>query len=180
MADARTAVLFLLLLGCQPGIGDECQTSADCGQAGDRICDITQPAGYCTVFNCEPDTCPEDSTCVLFAADRSTVAGCEDPYGTSPYQRSFCMKTCESEGDCRNNYSCSNLGAGNPWAAVVIDRGSSKVCIVPYTAAPIPDDRSDEVCTGTDAEFEPPPSASSSGGEGGAPMSMSQAGAGGS
>ena len=128
-----------------------------------------------------PGTCPEDSTCVLFSADRSTVAGCESPYGNSPYQRSFCMKTCESEGDCRGDYTCANLGASdNPWAAVVIDRGPSRVCIVPYSTLPIPDDRSSEVCRGTDAEFEAPPASSSSGGEGGAPASMSSAGAGGS
>ena len=183
MAEARSALLvFVLLLGCQPGIGDECQTSADCGAAGDRLCDITQPGGYCTIFNCEPGTCPEDATCVLFSANPSTVAGCEDASGTSPYQRSFCVKLCEGEGDCRGSYNCIDAGAAdNPWGAVVIDRGSSRVCLVPYSAAPIPEDRSSEVCSGTDAEFELPtatPAAGGAGAEGGA-GGASEAGAGG-
>ncbi len=183
MAEARSALLlFVSLLGCQPSIGDECQTSADCGASGDRLCDITQPGGYCTVFNCEPGTCPEEATCVLFSATPSTVDGCEESSASSPYQRSFCVKLCESEEDCRGRYSCVDVGAAdNPWGAVVIDRGPSRVCAVPYSAAPIPEDRSNEVCTGTDAAFEPPPASSGggAGGEGGAPMSVN-AGAGGS
>src|SRR5688572_16889660 len=173
MALARLAFFSLFaLLGCQPGIGDECQTSADCGASNDRLCDITQPGGYCTIFNCEPGTCPEDSTCVLFSADRSTVTGCEDAYGTSPFQRSFCMKTCESEADCRSRYSCLDVGAAdNPWGAIVIDRGPSRICIVPYSSGPIPDERPAEICTGSEAEFELPPDNISSGGEGGAASS---------
>lgn len=182
MAEVRLSfALFLALLGCQPEIGDECQSSTDCAAGGDRLCDITQPGGYCTIFNCEPGTCPEEATCVLFSADRSTVAGCEDAYGTSPFQRSFCMASCESESDCRSGYSCIDVGAAdNPWGAIVIDRGPSRVCIVPYSAAPLPEDRSAEVCTGSSGEHAlPPEGGTSSGGEGGAPMSSSSAGAGG-
>src|SRR5688572_408393 len=162
MALARLAFFSLFaLLGCQPGIGDECQTSADCGASNDRLCDITQPGGYCTIFNCEPGTCPEDSTCVLFSANRSTVDGCQSPYGNSPFQRSFCMKTCSGEDECRGNYACIDVGrSDNPWSAVVIDKGPSRVCIVPYRTEPIPEDRSGQVCTGGDGDFESPPSES--------------------
>jgi hypothetical protein len=150
MAEARFALLFVLALGCSPGIGDECTSSADCTTGGPNwLCDITQPSGYCTIFNCEPDTCPEDSKCVLFSSDRSTVPGCEDATGTSPYQRSFCMASCEGEGDCRGGYSCLDVGAAdNPWGAVVLDGGSRRVCIVRLSGAPIPDERSGAVCTG--------------------------------
>ena len=64
--------LAALSFGCAPQIGDECETSVDCSQGGERLCDITQPGGYCTVFNCEPNSCPEDeSLCVQFGAVRS-------------------------------------------------------------------------------------------------------------
>jgi hypothetical protein len=189
MVRLRYLFAFVALLGCQPEIGDECQSSTDCAAGGDRLCDITQPGGYCTIFNCEPDTCPEEAACVLFSASPSTVAGCEDATGTSPFQRSFCMKSCESEDDCRAGYNCIDVGElDNPWGAIAVDGGSGRVCIVPYTAAPIPEDRSSEVCSGTDQEFEmplepepEPPSggAGGEGGEGGAPVSSS-AGAGGS
>jgi hypothetical protein len=168
------ALALGLLLGCQPHIGDDCETSADCSANGDRLCDITQPSGYCTIFNCEPGTCPDESVCIVFSASSSTVPGCENAYGTSPYQRSFCMKTCSGESDCRSKYSCIDVGgAGNPWGAVVADKGESgKVCMVPYTAAPLPDDRSHDVCSATSSgEFEYPPDAGAAqagaGGEGG-------------
>ncbi len=175
-------VLLLGLAGCQPGIGDDCETSADCSANGDRLCDITQPGGYCTIFNCEPDTCPEDSVCVLFSANPSTVSGCQNASGTSPYQRSFCVKTCEEEGDCRSSYSCIDIDVpGNPWGAVLIDSGESgRICVVPYSAAPPPEDRSGDVCSGTTGEFEyPPDGGTSAGGAGGAGGASEEAGAGG-
>jgi hypothetical protein len=136
-------------LGCAPGIGDECETSVDCSQGGERLCDITQPGGYCTIFNCEPGDCPDDSVCIAFGAQPSAVAACDQSDGLSRFARSFCMATCSSGGDCRSGYDCIDVGApGNPWAAVVVDRGESgKVCIPPPTSSAIPEDRESEVCT---------------------------------
>src|SRR5690242_18467125 len=52
--------LWIVATGCKPKIGDECKTSTDCSVTGDRLCDITQPSGYCTIFNCEePGSCPD-------------------------------------------------------------------------------------------------------------------------
>ena len=44
-----------VLAGCSAEIGDDCSNSTDCSSTGDRLCDTTQPGGYCTLFNCEPD-----------------------------------------------------------------------------------------------------------------------------
>ncbi len=180
-AGSAQLLLLAFVLGCQPGIGDDCESSADCSASGDRLCDITQPGGYCTIFNCEPDTCPEDAVCVLFSANSSTVPGCEQPYGTSPYQRSFCMKTCEEDGDCRNHYSCIDVDApGNPWGAVVVDGGENgRICVVPYSASPPPDDRSGDVCSGAQGEFEYPPDGGTSPGGAGSGGEAGEAGAGG-
>jgi len=130
------ALLIALAAGCKPKIGDDCKISTDCSAAGDRLCDITAPGGYCTVFNCEPGACPEDeSLCVQFGAQRSPVDACQDPQSPSPYARTFCMATCDSDSDCRDGYQCEALDVDNEWNAILIDtdRGN-KACMVKVTA----------------------------------------------
>ena|SRR5438477_2354450 len=139
-----------LAAGCKPKIGDDCKISTDCSAAGDRLCDITAPGGYCTVYNCEPTTCPVDeSLCVEFGADRSPVKQCEDRQSPSPYGRAFCMATCSHDSDCRSGYQCVDLSVQpNAWSALLIDtdRGN-KACVVPFTAAPIDPLGPGDVCS---------------------------------
>jgi hypothetical protein len=64
-------VLTILLVGllapaCSKKIGDACATNIDCAQDGTRICDLSQPGGYCTVDGCNDSSCPSDSICVRF------------------------------------------------------------------------------------------------------------------
>ncbi|HVY26559.1 MAG TPA: hypothetical protein VHB79_08390 [Polyangiaceae bacterium] len=140
----RLAEKLLLLVaiaaahaGCKPKIGDDCKISTDCSAAGDRLCDITAPGGYCTVFGCEPGTCPEDeSLCVEFGEKRSPL--CNPRSTPSPHARTFCMATCDSNSDCRSGYECVDIkDHGDPWGASLIDtdRGN-KGCLVPVTNAP--------------------------------------------
>jgi len=134
--------LAALAGACKPKIGDDCKISTDCSAAGDRLCDITAPNGYCTIFNCEPGTCPEgEALCVEFGAQRgpAAAAACQNKQSPSPYGRAFCMQTCDDNSDCRSGYTCADLGASsNPWGAVLIDtdRGH-KACVVPYTPAAV-------------------------------------------
>lgn len=88
--------LFALAGGCAPRIGDGCYNQTNCSINGDRVCDITQPGGYCTVFDCSPDTCPDDAVCVRFEPD------------TPRLSRNVCMRRCSSGGDCRQDkgYTC--------------------------------------------------------------------------
>lgn len=100
---AFVALLTGLGAGCAPVIGDDCGDSVDCSVNGDRICDIAQPAGYCTIQSCEPDTCPDDAVCVRFRPEPSRLA------------QAWCMKRCEKTDDCRKDdgYLCvldSELG----------------------------------------------------------------------
>ena len=135
-----------LALGCTPKIGDECTVSTNCSTSGDRLCDITQPGGYCTIFNCEPGSCPEDSVCVNFGTSLSLVPGCDPSQGNSPYERSFCMATCSSQSDCRGGYVCdhpSELGA-----VLAENSGNDRVCAVKPNPAPDPSSHSNQVCTG--------------------------------
>jgi hypothetical protein len=118
--------------GCKPKIGDDCRISTDCSAAGDRLCDITAPGGYCTVFGCEPGTCPEDEAlCVEFGQRRSPL--CHDNQSPSPYARTFCMAKCDSNSDCRGGYQCVDIDKdGLAWGALRIDKDrGTKACLVP-------------------------------------------------
>ena len=182
--------LAAVAAGCKPKVGDDCRLSTDCSAAGDRLCDITAPGGYCTVYNCEPGTCPEDeSLCVEFGAQRSPVAACVDKQSPSPYARAFCMATCEQDSDCRDGYVCADLSkkdkvTGKPvndWNALLIDgdRGGH-ACMVPFSAQPVEGAGGafGDVCTSElpPATVDEPVPASGTGGQAGA---SGQGGAGG-
>ncbi|HKP58285.1 MAG TPA: hypothetical protein VJV78_16270 [Polyangiales bacterium] len=106
---ARLAVLLLvagpLLPACSPEIGDSCGTALDCSASGTRLCDDTQPGGYCTLEGCEQDTCPPESICVKFGKVIDGVP-------VDRLARSFCMYKCDGDSDCRNGdgYSCFYAG----------------------------------------------------------------------
>lgn len=144
--------LVVWLAGCQPDIGDSCSTNVECSATGDRTCDTSQPGGYCTIFGCDPKTCPTDeSICVSFNNALSTVPGCQNLNRSSPYERTFCMATCNDSGDCRGGYDCVDLAHPNPWGAVVIQERppTSRVCIARLRGSEVPSDRSNEVCRPT-------------------------------
>ncbi|HEX6277793.1 MAG TPA: hypothetical protein VFZ53_32345 [Polyangiaceae bacterium] len=178
-------VLALFLAACRPEIGDPCETSVDCSPVGDRICDITQePTGYCTIFNCEPDECPEEAVCVKFGNERSPLEGCDDPLGAGPYARTYCLKKCKKNNDCRERDGYKCLDPRSAWNAEVIDHPFSRICGLPPKvknplpkineggedpdgeggAPPLPG-RSNDVCTG---EITPSTGGAPSGGSAGA------------
>lgn len=151
--------IFAALAGaasCKPEIGDECSVSTDCSSTGDRLCDTTQPGGYCTIYNCERGTCPEEAICVSFESTKSAV--CDDPQMSSRLQRNFCMRSCGGDDDCRGGYHCEDMNdPQNPWGAQVYEDQpvNGAVCISPYSAAQLPEDFSTDVCFGNkDAGFD--------------------------
>jgi hypothetical protein len=163
--------LLAVAAGCKPKIGDDCKISTDCSAAGDRLCDITAPGGYCTVYNCEPGTCPVDeSLCVEFGAQRSPIAKCVDRQSPSPYARAFCMATCDSDSDCRAGYSCENLSDDrNPYAAILIDRDrGQKACVVPISQDSLISDPGEGGAFGDVCRSELPPATSATSAAGGA------------
>ncbi len=146
-------VMCLSALGCSPQIGDKCTTSTDCSLRGDRQCDSTQPDGYCTVFNCEPDTCPEEAQCVAF--NETLDPSCTDPRQFPRFMRTFCLRRCESDGDCRGGYVCADMGVvPNAWGASLVDSApqGAQVCISPSTQAP-GGPQSTEVCQPYDGGY---------------------------
>jgi len=138
MNDRRTlgflaAALMLIASGCSPDIGASCTTSINCSQMGDRACDTSMPGGYCTIFNCEPDTCPSESACIAFRQWPSAIVACQDPNDTRML-RTFCMFRCSSNSDCRTGYICADVNVpGNTWGASLTDIGNrdGRICIVP-------------------------------------------------
>jgi hypothetical protein len=123
------------LAGCTPHIGDRCNLNTDCSISNTRQCDNSQPNGYCTVFNCAPNSCPDNAACVVFQA---SVPGCPYDDYASPARsgRSFCMATCQSDSDCRtgDGYVCmwpNQLAV----SAVIVDTNSSqRVCVLRPTS----------------------------------------------
>jgi hypothetical protein len=131
------AACLLALSGCTADIGDACSTSTNCSSSGDRACDTTSPGGYCTIFNCEPDTCPSEAGCIAFRQQVSLNPACKDPTDTR-MMRTFCMVHCSDNSDCRNGYVCGDVSAvDNPWGASLADRNNrdGRVCIVPPATA---------------------------------------------
>ncbi|HEU4734091.1 MAG TPA: hypothetical protein VFT22_39645 [Kofleriaceae bacterium] len=124
---------------CGKEIGDACSFSTDCSQNGDRICIDQTPSGgdgYCTVQGCDFSTCPGESVCVQFftgnfanrPCDPNTppdpAAECSDATNCCSFDElcsltghcvpassevRYCMRTCNSDGDCRDGYECRDL-----------------------------------------------------------------------
>ena len=137
----------LVLAGCTPSIGDKCALSTDCSSRGDRLCDVSQPDGYCTAFNCTGDDCPTEAVCVLFPG---AVAGCglddrRDPGRTG---RSMCLLACASGADCRAGYVCADPTT-QPYGARFLADTRSTVCLVAASglALAVTDSGSSPVCS---------------------------------
>jgi hypothetical protein len=115
----RLLVLAVFVVaGCTPVIGDPCVSSIDCSFEGDRICDVSYPEGYCTVANCDRDTCPDDAACVQFRYELPRLA------------TSACMASCEDDGDCRDQrFRCVSADQVPDAAARVLDTTPRRFCV---------------------------------------------------
>jgi hypothetical protein len=130
-------LLGLGALACTPQIGNSCNLNTDCSIDNSRQCDNSQPNGYCTVFNCLPNTCPNNAVCVELQAN---VPGCPYDDYSSPSRggRSMCLKPCDHDSDCRQSdgYQCravSDFFVKAGVTAVILDDSpkSQSVCAVP-------------------------------------------------
>lgn len=128
-------MIALAAAGCLPKIGDPCSSSLDCSQRGERLCDSTQPQGYCTVFNCEPDSCPDSAACVAFNHTLDPACGNTNDGSWPRFERTFCTWPCDETADCRAGYDCIEVAARG---GLVIDKENprEKVCLVALSTAP--------------------------------------------
>jgi len=122
------------LAGCSKEIGDGCTFSTDCSPNGDRICDSSSIGGYCTIAGCDYSTCPGEAACVQFftgnfsnekceptkppdacAADATQCCSLDELCALNGHcvprssEHRFCMRTCNSDSDCRAEYECRDI-----------------------------------------------------------------------
>ena len=74
---------------CAPLVGDTCATDVECDTQNGESCDLSVPNGYCTLFDCRPGDCGEESICITF-----------------PDQTSACMLYCDDSSGCREDHVC--------------------------------------------------------------------------
>jgi hypothetical protein len=127
-------------VGCTPKVGDSCDTAVDCSTLGDRLCDTNQPGGYCTIFNCEPDGCPDEAACVAFDIELDPACGPLDDARAPRFGRTFCMRVCEADSECRSGYKCIKPTEQD---SLMLDLQrenaiNTRVCLVETTPLPTP------------------------------------------
>jgi len=127
LACSSFLLAALSLGGCKRDIGDDCKNSLDCSQESERLCDISQPGGYCTIEGCDERTCPEDSVCVRFFPRLGLTKACSAATDCEPNElclqngnagvcaprmseRRFCVHSCDDNSDCRGGYDCVQAG----------------------------------------------------------------------
>ena len=120
---AVTTMVFALtsalaLASCGKKIGDSCQTPADCDPNGARICDLSQPGGYCTIQGCDETTCPSEAACIRYF----------------PVQ--FLTKPCNPYCEDRQGLTVPDAGSD---AGMSVDAGALPLC--PGLFAPAPADQ---------------------------------------
>jgi hypothetical protein len=138
--------------GCGKEIGDSCIVGSDCSPNGDRMCiDSNVHGGYCTIQGCDYSTCPEEAACIRFFTGSFENKDCASNDDCSldelcaltskcvprSAEVRFCMKTCDSDGDCRDGYECRDLAkmrahGGEPVLepGAKIDDSAPKFCAV--------------------------------------------------
>ncbi|MGN6109060.1 MAG: hypothetical protein ACTHU0_28400 [Kofleriaceae bacterium] len=154
-----TAAMAAMLAGCGKEIGDKCIVSSDCDPNGQRQCDLSSKEGYCTIRGCDFSTCPEEAACIRFFTGNFNNRPCdpttEDRVGGNgtddcsldelcslvgrcvprSSEVRYCMKTCDSNDDCRDGYECRDLElmrahGGEPVLApgTIVDEKAPKFC----------------------------------------------------
>jgi hypothetical protein len=141
---------WLAVIGCAHKIGDSCSMNIECSPTGDRVCDQSQPGGYCTQEGCLAGSCPVDEgVCVRYLDLSSTP--CYDQAGNfrcdrgdicvegfcAPLrsERRACLLICQDQGGCRTGYQC--IGGGVGGAEIVdTDQLTAKFCAPLNTAVP--------------------------------------------
>ena len=150
--QAALCAVLLIGSGCRPEIGDDCAFDIDCTGVEQRVCDTDQPNGYCTILGCDAGDCPDEALCVAYGSQLSRAEGCVDTHRTSRLLRTFCLRRCETDDDCRDGYLCIDLSdEDNPWGARVAEddlpETGGRACVVPFSAVPVPATAESGVCS---------------------------------
>jgi hypothetical protein len=136
--------------------------------------DANQSGGYCSIQGCDYSTCPDEAACIRFfngsfsnrpcdptklpaacVADSTNCCSLDELCGISNNETGgncvprssevrYCMRTCDSDDDCRDGYECRDLGkmkahGGEPVLAPAKDENGQPI------PAPI-DDKAPKFC----------------------------------
>ncbi len=139
---------------CSKKIGDDCKINPDCDPEGDRLCDLSQPGGYCTIDGCDERSCPEEAACIRFFPQRNLGKECkEDPNVCAAdeicvpdavcangnrssccaprvTERRYCALKCGGSGDCRGGYECREAGTRGSLALTTRPEARVRFCAV--------------------------------------------------
>ena len=141
--NRSVSLLTILLVGllapaCGKKIGEGCRTNIDCAQDGSRICDLSQPGGYCTEDGCDDSSCPSESICVRFFDQKYPTGECSLPPGTSPGTAGTCnippdtADQCRTSGQCLPDELCVVCGPSSsvpePYACCVPSASERRYC----------------------------------------------------
>lgn len=139
----------LIVAGCAHKIGDSCTMNIECSPTGDRVCDASEPGGYCTQEGCLAGSCPDEAVCVRYLDLSNTP--CYGPNAEllcergeiclegfcAPLrsERRACLLICNSRSDCRDQYQCIGGGVGG---AQIVDTDllDAKYCVPLNTDVP--------------------------------------------
>ncbi|HEX4455458.1 MAG TPA: hypothetical protein VH143_31580 [Kofleriaceae bacterium] len=154
----RSIVLVALAsvaAGCGYQIGESCIVDTDCSADGSRVCDETEPSGYCTIIGCDYNTCPENSECVRFYTGSFANEPCDyqmedNGANACSYDEEcslagqcvpraaeirYCMANCSTSGDCRDGYECRNYntapGSDTTFQAGTMQEDGGEVVLAP-------------------------------------------------
>ncbi|HEY3355732.1 MAG TPA: hypothetical protein VGQ83_20945 [Polyangia bacterium] len=115
-ALACALVLAASAWGCSKKIGDDCTYNTDCNPQGGRVCDVSQPSGYCTIEGCDVfnNKCPDEATCIRFfptldmtrpCAPEHEIACSDRTPGCDPAQDPACCH-CAADEECITEGFC--------------------------------------------------------------------------
>jgi hypothetical protein len=94
-------LLALGLAGCSgegaAEVGDPCEDGNACAFRTGSACILSWPDGYCTEVGCTLGSCPTGARC---------VTGIQ--FADVSYE-SYCLSTCDRDGDCRDGYRCVDV-----------------------------------------------------------------------
>jgi len=142
-------LVVLAAVGCGKEIGDACIVNTDCDPNGTRVCDMIEKDGYCTLLGCDYNTCPNEAVCVRFFSGEfenelcatnddctlDELCALDGHCVPRSAEVRYCMRKCESKGDCRDGYECRNYDlmiehGGEPVLApgVVVDDKAPNFC----------------------------------------------------
>jgi len=117
------AVGMMGLAACKDKIGDSCDFNVDCSTQGDRLCDLSSPGGYCTIENCNAESCPKEAVCIAFypvaflnhpcEPTLEDMPDCVPPEPTDP-ETNWCNQ-CTPDERCIQSGYCASKASARRW-----------------------------------------------------------------